>query len=172
MRKRETSTPGHPTDIKIGICRGLGLSREDTAASCGVSVPTVDLRKNEPTTKEWEEWASGLLAVPSMSAERHLEAQARKRVGKAMLAIDKALDSDDPDVALRGADRALDRAVGKATQRVETTSDVTERVIYEIPEAALAALTQFAAVVGPKRIAATADVIDVTAENEEQGETD
>jgi len=160
-RKKQGTTPGHRTDIRIGICRGLGLSRDDTARVCGVSVPTVDLRKSEPVTQEWEAWASELLSVPSMSAAKHLEEQARKRVGKTLQVLDRALDDENVETALRGADRVLDRAFGKATQKVETTSDVTERHVFEIPESTLARISEFAAALQPRRIAA-ADVIDVT----------
>ena len=159
VRKKPGSTVGHPTDIRIGICRGVGLSRDDTARVCGVSVPTVDLRKDEPVAREWEEWASELMAAPSMNAAKHLEEQARKRVPKALQAFDKALDSENEETALRGADRVLDRAFGKATQRVETTVDSTERVIHEIPAGAMEAVLAIAEAMRPKRI--TGEVIDV-----------
>lgn len=163
MRKRETNTPGHPTDIRIGICRGLGLSREDTANVCGVSVPTVDLRKNEPTTEEWEEWAKTLIEQPSVNHKAYMERQMIRRSQKALQSIDNAMDSDDPELALRGSDRVLDRVLPK-TQKVETTSEVTERHIYELPEAALAVIAKLAEATKPRQIEAT--VIDVTPEDE------
>ena len=159
LRTKPGTTPGHPTDIRIGICRGLGLSRDDTAASCGVSVPTVDLRKDEPVSREWEAWASELLMVPSMNAAKHLEAQARKRVGKTLQVIDRALDDDNVETAMRAGDRVLDRAFGKATQRVETTADITERHVLEIPEETLTRIREFAAAVQPRRI--TGEIVDV-----------
>lgn len=124
-----------------------------------MSVPTVDLRKNEPTAQEWEDWASGLLTVPSMSAARHLEEQARRRVGKTLQVIDRALDDENIDTAIKGVDRVLDRAFGKATQKVETTSDITERHVLEIPEETLTRIRELAATVQPRRI--TAEVIEI-----------
>lgn len=166
-RKKPGVTPGHTTDIRIGICRGLGLSRDDMARVCGVSVPTVDLRKDEPVAREWEEWASGLLSVPSMSAAKHLEEQARRRVGKTLQVIDRALDDENIDTAIKGVDRVLDRAFGKATQRVETTADITERHVLEIPEETLARIKEFAAAVQPKRI--TGEIIDAQTIGEDEG---
>ena len=159
LRTNPGTTPGHRTDIRIGICRGLGLSRDDTAHVCGVSVPTVDLRKDEPVSREWEEWASELLTVPSMNAAKHLEAQARKRVGKTLQVLDRALDDENTETAMRAGDRVLDRAFGKAMQRVETTVDSTERVIHEIPAGAMEAVLAIAEAMRPKRI--TGEVIDV-----------
>jgi hypothetical protein len=159
-RKKLGTTEGHPTDIRIGICRGLGLSRDDTAVMAGCSVPTVDLRKDEPVAQEWEEWASGLLAVPSMAAAAHMETQARKRVGKALHVIDRALDDENLDTAMRGSDRVLDRAFGRATQRVETTADITTRTVFELPESALEAIQAIAAATQPKRI--TGEVVEAT----------
>lgn len=162
-RKRVNSTPGHPKDIKIGICRGMGLSREDTAVAAECSVHTVDLRKDEPTTVEWETWAAGVSEKFKTSTQEKLEAQMRRRVGRALDVIDKAVANEDLNLALKGVDRVLDRAFGKATQKVETTSDVTERHVFEIPEATLSRIQEFAASLQPKRIAA-ADVIDVEVE--------
>ena len=165
VRKKPGSTVGHPTDIRIGVCRGVGLSRDDTARVCGVSVPTVDLRKDEPVAREWEEWAKELMAAPSMNTAALMEAQARKRVPKALQAFDRALDSENEETALRGADRVLDRAFGKATQRVETTADITERHVLEIPEETLNRLREFVATTQSKRI--TGEVIDVQPVEEE-----
>jgi hypothetical protein len=158
-RKTQSTTPGHKTDIRIGICRGIGLSRDDTATHCGVSVPTVDLRKNEPVTQEWEEWAAGVAKTFKLETKEHFEELMRKRVGRSMDVIDRALDNDDINTALKGVDRVLDRAYGKATQKVETTSDITERVIHQIPEDTLRRLEEFVAATQPKRIAA--EIIDV-----------
>lgn len=168
LRTKSGSTPGHPTDIRIGICRGVGLSRDDTARVCGVSVPTVDLRKDEPVAREWEEWASELMAVPSMNAAKHLEEQARKRVGKTLQVIDRALEDENVDTAMRAGDRVLDRAFGKATQRVETTSESTERVIHEIPAGAMEAVLAIAQAIRPKRL--TGEIIDVQVEGETDGD--
>ena len=170
-RKGTHTVPGHLDDIRIGICRGVGLSREDTATACGVSVPTVDIRKNEDTAKEWEEWATGLMEMPSVNHKAHMEHQMIRRAQKALHSIDRAMDSDDPDLALRGSDRVLDRVLPK-TQKVETTSEITERHVVELPEATLTALKEFAAAVQPKRLAAGAEpplvyeahVIDVSPE--------
>lgn len=160
-RKKETFTPGHPTDIKIGICRGLGLSREDTAIMAGCSVPTVDIRKLEPVAKEWEEWAAKAAAAFKIETKEHFEQQIRRRVGKAMDVIDRAVQDGDVKTALMGADRILDRAYGKATQKVETTSDVTERHVFELPEATLETLRAVAASLQPRRIEGET-IIDVT----------
>lgn len=160
VRKKESFTPGHPTDIKIGICRGLGLSREDTAIMAGCSVPTVDIRKLEPVAKEWEEWAAKAAATFKIETRDHFEQLIKRRVGKAMDVIDRAVADNDVKTALMGADRILDRAFGKATQKVETTTDVTERHVFEIPEATLSRIQEFAASLQPRRIA-SADVIDI-----------
>lgn len=164
-------TPGHPVDIKIGICRGLGLSRDDTASMSGCSVPTVDIRKNEPVTREWEAWAAKAAAAFRVETKEHFEQQIKRRVGKALDVIDRAVEDGDLRVALQGADRVLDRAYGKATQKVETTSDVTERHVFELPEATLAALQQFATALEPRRLEA-ADVIDAVVVADDEQPTD
>ena len=165
-RKKPGVTPGHPTDIKIGICYGLGLSREDTAAMAGCSIDTVDLRKLEPVAKEWREWASGLMATPSMDGKKFLMVQSQRRAHKALAAYDEALESDDIETKIKGADRILDRGYGKATQTVETTSEITERHVFELPAPMLETLRSVAEALQPRRI--EGEVIDVTPTDDER----
>ena len=148
-RKRAASTPGHPTDIKIGICRGIGLSREDTASMVGCSVPTVDLRKTETAALEWEQFAKRVSGTFVAATKTQFEAQINRRLGKAGEIYDRAMKSDDIDTAIKGADRIVDRALGKATQKVESTSEITEKHIYELPSSTLAAIQALA---GPKKL--------------------
>ena len=155
-RKKPGTTPGHPTDIKIGICRGIGMSREDVAALVGCSVPTVDLRKTEAAAIEWEAWMKRVAGTFVASTKTQFEAQMARRLGTAGEIYERAMKSDDIDVAIKGADRVTDRVLGKSTQKVESTSEITEKHIFELPATTLEAIQALA---GPKKIESA--VIDV-----------
>ena len=134
----------------------MGLSREDTAAMAGCSIPTVDLRKNEEVAVEWEEWAKRVTGSFVAATKTQFETLMNRKLGAAGQIYERAMLSDDIETAMKGADRVVDRVLGKATQKVESTSEITEKHIFELPAATLEALQAFT---NPKQIQSA--VIDV-----------
>lgn len=145
--------------LKIGIGLGAGMTREDAAAFAGVSAQTVYNLKDREFTRMVEGLVKTAIAQSrAQQAEvtkENIDKEVWKRVDKALKAWDRGLENPDVEIAMKAGDRYIDRAMGKATQRTENTTHITERRVIELP---MSVVQLFQSAVQPKAI--EGEVID------------
>lgn len=126
------------TDLKIAIALGCGLTRERAAELAGVSVTTVYNHCEQPITKTWAAFtklvASSSIALQVEVNTASIKREWEKRRARALEVHDDVMARVDeaPALALRAAENVFDRADGKPTQTLKTSSTSAIAVTYSI----------------------------------------
>lgn len=115
-------------DLKIAIALGCGHTRERAAELAGVSASTVYNHCDQPITRQWgaftklcaESSIAHQVEVNSAAVKREWEKRRLTAFGVHDAAM--AMVKEAPALALRAAEGVFDRADGKATQTLHTSS--------------------------------------------------
>jgi hypothetical protein len=121
-------------DLKIALCLGLGLSGDETARVAGCHRSTIYERKasNKSFIEEWSSFISAAAAASLAEKTNEMKAKLTRMYEKAYGVVDRSMDADDPRLAFQAAKEVIDRVDGKATQKIEQKTEVTETRKVEI----------------------------------------
>lgn len=132
-------------DLRVAAALGAGKNKSEAARFAKVTRVTVDNRlKNN---KVWIEEAIGIIreAVASeiedarIETKEQLDRYLNRLRNKTVKVYERALDSDNEQVALAAAEKVLDRIDGKATQKIQQEGVITHQVVA-LPGAVLQGL--------------------------------
>lgn len=139
-------------EVIAGCGAAAGATRKDVADAMGISERKVyevyELFGQYIT--EIQKAVSPLIRVNKREIERVAKEDAAAKfealLGKALSAIERATDSDDPKTALEGAKEVLNRLMGKAASNLHVSGGVNHAHLHAvIPPETVAALNAVAA---------------------------
>lgn len=167
------------TDLKVGIAMGAGMTLPEAAAFCGVSEKTVRNHKDAEYARLIKELVQVAVAVKVRHdveiAAGQLRKEMEKRLGKAVGAVDRAMESGDERVALAAANVVFDRTEGKAVQPMKHQHEGNVQVLHvEIPRETVDYFKALALEMQSTlpMLEGTGNVIDVAASSERLSQQD